>query len=566
MNLSGLNPSSWPLTAKIPLVVAALMIAASAIVTNRVLSRLAETQESHLEQLTDAYLDGLATSILPSVLREDVWEVFDALDRAKERYKSLDLRWTTVTNAEGHTLASSKPTEFETFSFLSRAVRAQFPQTENMVVQQDTEIAYVHRALEYQGRTIGRVYAAVGIAALNNERSEVFLTLLATNSILTLLMAALGYITVRRMMQPIKILSQHLDAGQRGPVEAIMDRDLDAHGLEFGRLFRRYNAMVLGVNERELLATKLSEEEKLASLGRLASGIAHEINNPLGGMFNAIDSLKRHGERESVRQTSLRLIEQGLSGIRDLVRSTLATYRADRNESVLTPSNLDDLRPLIHPEVKRKRLNLQWTNEIGEELQLPAVAMRDAVLNLLLNACAASTEGGTVTFAARLQDHRLVVEIIDEGPGLPTNVRRYLEHPEVGSAPIDQRAGLGLWMVKRLAMENGGELKAGHNDGGGTRITLTSTRSICSLVLPHLGHNFRAVISARRAPTNCAAIKARTSAGAMPANVFERERAIVTAGLAKDVDAVNHSPRDVEANSHWNSASIARQASKNGQD
>jgi hypothetical protein len=187
MKLSGLNPSSWPLTAKIPLVVAALMIAASAIVTNRVFSRLAETQESHLEQLTDAYLDGLVTSILPSVLREDVWEVFDALDRAKERYKSLDLRWTTVTNAEGHTLASSKPTEFETFSFLSRTARAQFPQTENMVVQQDTEIAYVHRALEYQGRTIGRVYAAVGIAALNNERSEVFLTLLATNSILTLL-------------------------------------------------------------------------------------------------------------------------------------------------------------------------------------------------------------------------------------------------------------------------------------------------------------------------------------------------------------------------------------------
>jgi signal transduction histidine kinase len=230
--------------------------------------------------------------------------------------------------------------------------------------------------------------------------------------------------------------------------------------------------LVRGVNERKLLATKLSEEEKLASLGRLASGIAHEINNPLGGMFNALDALKRHGDRDSVRQTSIRLIEQGLSGIRDLVRSTLVTYRADKNESVLPPRDLDDLRLLIHPEVKRKRLNLHWHNDIAEDLPLPAVAVRDAVLNLLLNACAAGPEGSTVSFAARLEDDRLAIEITDQGSGLPPKVRQYLEHPDVGSAPIDQRGGLGLWMVKRLAMENGGELRATNNDGQGTRVLL----------------------------------------------------------------------------------------------
>jgi signal transduction histidine kinase len=323
----------------------------------------------------------------------------------------------------------------------------------------------------HQGRNIGRIYASIGISALNRERSEVFLTLIATNCILSLLMAALGYITVRRMMRPITVLSQNLAKGSQGTVEAISDHDVDAHGPEFRGLFQRYNAMVRGVNERELLANKLSEEEKLASLGRLASGIAHEINNPLGGMFNALDALKRHGQRETVRQTSVRLIEQGLSGIRDLVRSTLVTYRADKNESVLHPRQLDDLRLLIRPEVKRKRLNLRWTNDVIEELRISTVAVRDAVLNLLLNACAASPEGGTVTFTAQLKDERLLIEIIDEGPGLPANVRKYLEHPDVGSAPIDQRGGLGLWMVKRLATESGGELRASDN-GRGTKISL----------------------------------------------------------------------------------------------
>jgi signal transduction histidine kinase len=448
------------------------MIAVSAMITDRVLERVAQTQESHLEQLADAYLDGLATSILPFVLREDVWEVFDALDRAKERHRGLDLGWTTVTNADGAILASSRPTEFASFGALPAQILSRFPPGQDMSMQKDDETAYIRRVLLHQGKTIGGIYSSIGIGALNQERSEVFLTLLATNGILTLVMAALGYFTVRRMVLPIKILSQHLDKGRRGPVEAIPDRDLDAHGPEFSRLFRRYNGMARRVNERELLVTKLSEEEKLASLGRLASGIAHEINNPLGGMFNALDALKRHGGRESVRQTSLRLIEQGLSGIRDLVRSTLVTYRADRNESVLPPRDLDDLRLLVRPEVKRKGLSLQWTNDIAEELLVPAGAVRDAVLNLLLNACAASPEGGAVTFAARRQDDRLVIEITDEGPGLPANVRRYLERPDIGSAPIDQRGGLGLWMVKRLATENGGELRASDNGGQGTKVSL----------------------------------------------------------------------------------------------
>jgi signal transduction histidine kinase len=471
MKLASLSPQSWPFTVKIPLVVVVLMIAVSAIVTNRVLARLVDTQERHLEQLADAYLDGLATSIVPSVLREDVWEVFDALDRAKERYKSLDLNWTTVTNAEGKTLASSRPEEFQTFNKLPASVQAHFPSRQSLNFRQDKEVAYVHRRLDYQGRTIGTIYAAIGIGVLNKERSEVFLKLLVTNGLLTLLIAALGYFTVQHLMRPIKILSQHIGRGQRGVVEAISELDLNAHGPEFARLFRGYNVMVYGMNEREMLAAKLSEEEKLASLGRLASGIAHEINNPLGGLFNALDALKRHGERESVRQTSVRLIEQGLGGIRDLVRSTLATYRADRSESVLQPQHLDDLRLLIHPEVKRKGINLEWFNQVDGPLPLPTMAVRDAVLNLLLNACAASPEGASVSFVARRQEEHLIVEISDEGPGLPQEVRKYLEEPDIGSAPIDKRGGLGLWMVKRLAMENGGELRANYNGGSGTKIS-----------------------------------------------------------------------------------------------
>ena len=92
---------------------------------------------------------------------------------------------------------------------------------------------------------------------------------------------------------------------------------------EFGRLFRGYNALVRSMKEREELGKRLAEEKRLGSLGRLASAVAHEINNPLGGLFNALSTLKSHGHLRSVRDVSLGLLERGLVGIRDVVRTTL---------------------------------------------------------------------------------------------------------------------------------------------------------------------------------------------------------------------------------------------------
>ncbi len=189
-------------------------------------------------------------------------------------------------------------------------------------------------------------------------------------------------------------------------------------------------------------------------------------------MFNALDALKKHGTREQVRVTSIRLLEHGLTGIRDLVRSTLASYRADQRPRDLTMADLDDLRLLVKPEAKRKRLKLEWTNEITEAVHVPAVPVRDAVLNLLLNACASSAEDGSVKFHARIESRALVVDISDQGSGLPAHIREYLERNGAGSVPLDKRSGLGLWIVKRLCDEMNGKLNVVKSSAAGTTIRL----------------------------------------------------------------------------------------------
>jgi len=98
-----------PVTAKVPLVVVLVIVAVSVFISERVLTRLDRLQRDHLGALSEAYLDGLSSSVLPAVLRDDIWEAFDALDRSRERYASLRPVETVVTRPDGTVIAGTNP-------------------------------------------------------------------------------------------------------------------------------------------------------------------------------------------------------------------------------------------------------------------------------------------------------------------------------------------------------------------------------------------------------------------------------------------------------------------------
>ncbi len=468
----GLARPSWSFALRVPIVVALLMIAISTVVTIRALSRLEVSQQKNLDVLASAYLDGLSASVGPAVVREDVWEVFDALDRSRERYKGLNVQWVTVTNADNQTIASSMPTRFPPLEPMASDALALFASNKDVEVNDDKAEARMTRPLLYQDQVIGHVYALADISELVAERSAVLRELVLANALLTLFLVVFGALFVRRMLEPVGVLSRYFTQGRQGSMTPIPSELVDRQSREFHDLFERYNAMATAVNEREQLAAELAEEEKLASVGRLASGMAHEINNPLGGMFNALDSLRRYGAREDVRATSIRLLEQGLSGIRDLVRSTLTSYRVDQRPRDLTPTDLDDLRLLVKPEARQRRLRLSWNVEFSNPVHVPAVPVRDAVLNLLLNACHACKEEGQVGFKARTEEGQFIAEVSDTGEGLPQHVKEYLERDGAGTAPMDRRSGLGLWIVKRHCDELGARLRVVSAGPKGTTLRL----------------------------------------------------------------------------------------------
>jgi signal transduction histidine kinase len=440
-------------------------------VSERVLSRLEAAQTHHLEDLAAVHLDGLATALIDPVIRDDTWEVFDVLDRARQSHAGLKPTSTVVATADGRVLASSDPRDIPSRERLPAPFLTQAAPTSVLAVRLGEGRAVARRDLSSGGQVVGSVHAMFDIAPLLAERRSVLWTLLATNIALTLALALLAWLTVRRMMRPVGILATHLQAGA---VEPISEREMKNARGEFRGLFGAFNSMVEAVRERQELARQLAEEERLASLGRLASGMAHEINNPLGGILNAVDTLKQHGGRPEVRSRTLDLIERGLKGIRDVVRTALVTYRADTDGRDLTGTDLDDLKVLVAPEVRRKELTLDWRNEADGPVPVRASMVRQIVLNLLLNACSATPAGGAIAFAATVEGNNLRIAVLDEGPGLGPAALDVLG----GRADYLPRqavtgSGLGLWMVRRLVDEMSGAVSVADRESVGTSIIVS---------------------------------------------------------------------------------------------
>lgn len=456
-----------PIYLRVPILVAALMLAISAAISERVFDRLASMQESYIRGLAETYFDGLSSSLVPAVLREDVWEVFDSLDRSSSLYAAIHPAETVVTDAHGRVLASSNPRKVPSYVTLPESYREKYGRM--LRIDSGAPEGFAKRNLVYQGHHIGTIYSTFDVSSFLAERADVLFTLVLTNGMLAAVFAFLGFLVVRHMIRPMRTLEEHMRRTADGTPAPIGTNLIPRNDGEVAKLFRGYNALVEAQETRAVLSMKLAEEERLASLGRLASGMAHEINNPLGGLFNALDTLKSHGDTRSVRNTSISLIERGLEGIKDVAGAALATYRPERSPHPFSRDDIEDVRLLIGPELRRKQQRLDCKIAWPETAHpsIPGGPLRQAMLNLLLNACAATPEHGTVLLRAEVGEWSLTVAVGDQGEGMPKEVAHLLE----GSAePSDVKnsRGLGLWMVRQVMEDLGGDVRVEAAQDAGT--------------------------------------------------------------------------------------------------
>lgn len=442
-----------PVTLRVPLVMAAMMILLGFLASQSVLSALGRVQDARLSETARLHVEGLSVALGPSVLRQDVWEVYDILDRARSAYDGQRLLLSIVADERGRILAATDPRRAPVGEAVAGFDIGAFPP--DAVRMTGDPVLRVAAPLLFQGRQIGRIVTELDVTDLLAERRNVSIWLLFGNAAATALLAFGGWLAVARILRPVGTLVSAMDDSKGAP-RPISDPDIPRGDPGLSRLISTYNRMTTAVESRAEAERRLAERERFVSLGRLSSSLAHEVNNPLGGLLNAADTILSYSDRPEVVRQSAELMQRGLSHLRDVTRAILDENRLDRVGQALRSEDFEDLKLLFEPEVASRAQTLHWTVDAGSATlaQLPAAPVRQIVLNLLLNAGAAAGHAGQIGLDVQAAEGRLVVDITDTGPGLgQADLGRLL-----ASGPLPPGGGVGLRLVHDLVSKLEGEI------------------------------------------------------------------------------------------------------------
>lgn len=332
-------------------------------------------------------------------------------------------------------------------------------------------------------------------AASSERRARLFLRL---SLVLAGLTALLGFALWRTVLRPVARLRAEVArmaggdlhtpvAGtSRGDEVGALARDVDALRTELGRLHAGLEAEVerktadlqRSLAERgaalvELRATqdRLVQAAKMASLGTLAGGLAHEFNNLLGGILGCVKSA-RDDNRDPVVAEDLAVVERTASRGLTLVKSMLDVARpgvgglAPVDLGVVVRDVLSACAPAAHrDQVELRRELSDVPRVLGDAAQLQQVA-----LNLVTNALAAVDEGEVVVVALRREGERTVLEVRDGGPGVAPEVRDRIFEPFFTAR--EGGTGLGLFVSYGIVTRHGGSIEVGDAPEGGARFTV----------------------------------------------------------------------------------------------
>jgi signal transduction histidine kinase len=243
-------------------------------------------------------------------------------------------------------------------------------------------------------------------------------------------------------------------------------------------------AFARDVTERSRLRAQLAHADRLASLGMMAAGVAHEINNPLAFVMLAADMLE-HGTQTGLDPEQYKdlvhNIQTGVRRVAAIVRDlrTFGRYEDEPPGNVDLAATFESAVSITAHEV-RPRARLR--REHGELPPVLGVAMRleQVFVNLLLNAAHSIAEDrndGEILISATTRDLDVVVEVTDNGDGIPPELLPHIFEPFVTTKLAGEGVGLGLSICRDIVARSGGRIEAESTRGKGTTLRVTLPRA-----------------------------------------------------------------------------------------
>ncbi len=338
----------------------------------------------------------------------------------------------------------------------------------------------------------GEVIVAARIDDLRSSVGNARSMLLLFGLLVAVVVLALGYgffgLIVVRPIRAIGVATERAAQGDLASPISVLPRN------EIGRVARSFNEMLRRIEENreelqrtvdetqaanaELAATRdsLIRSEKLASVGQLAAGIAHEIGNPLAAL-SGYNELLRDGELDpdEARDLLTRSGEQ-LERIRGVIRNLLDF---SRDEQQLDPTAtsvqrcVDETVSLVRAGTRAPAIEFEVDDLAGPAVLGVASQIVQILVNLAMNAVdAMPPHGGRIRFRRLDEDGWATLVVEDDGPGIPSDVGHRIFDPFFTTKDPGDGTGLGLAISLRIAESFGGSIDLGVSDLGGARFDL----------------------------------------------------------------------------------------------
>jgi two-component system, NtrC family, sensor kinase len=325
----------------------------------------------------------------------------------------------------------------------------------------DTELL-AYAPIESGGRLVGAVRVVLAASEPTQavlKRSGWVLLLLAIAD--ALLVLGLGlFVLTQLVVRPLGQLRRATAAMAAGDAEPRISEDGPK---EFAEVAAAFNQMTesLAVQREQIIRT-----EKLASVGQLAAGVAHEIGNPLAAILGYVDILRSEAAGKgdlpvAERQDALDRVKAETQRIHRIIRELLEFSRPSHEEPVATDPLrvVQSAQALLAPQARFRGVKVVTAGpEPWPEVMVSPGRLAQVLVNLLMNSADAMGGKGSIVVACEAVDGKARLTITDEGPGVPAENRRKIFDPFFTTKPVGQGTGLGLSVSRSIVESFGGTL------------------------------------------------------------------------------------------------------------
>jgi two-component system, NtrC family, sensor kinase len=465
--------SRLPYRVQIPLGLSLAVVVAALLVTAVAAQIFARTARADTLATVDRAAQLLSAQSLPLLAADDTWRVFALLRNTAALIpgSTTGQARVAVLDSEGRVFASSAPQLMPTARpWLGQTIDGHAlpgvgeTRLRQRIERTDGGIVLLESIRSEDGQVLGFTYIEVDAPVFAANWAALTEPALIGVGLAAFLLLPAGWWIGQRMTAPVLKVAQVIERiGRVEPAE--LRRQLPrTQDPELGRIGDAVERLISELQVRQQAERRALSAERMAAVGRITAAVAHEINNPLGGLLTATQTLRVHGASEDTRRRTLDLLQRGLHQIQTTVAALLPQARVE--DRPLEIEDFDDVVTLVQPDLVRRQVTLTAATEVDSALRAPSAALRQVMLNMLLNGISAAGTGGTVHAQLSADADRLTFGVAHAGKALSHEALESIVTAESGDDP----RGFGLWVCREIATQYGGGFDVDHRHEQGTRL------------------------------------------------------------------------------------------------